>query len=189
MVTRHDPEQAKWAEEHLEQLKLLWASRESQAARYSDVLERVERERVWEWFPPGTPYQTPERMLRAVGVGDRKALRRLNLSQRAQEVEPARPRGRPPVPDDEFADEGVPREKAAGGTSSDALLARIRRDHPDVYQRVLDGEFETAAEAARAAGIGFVKNRPKAAASARTRSTSRRPWHGRPSAQGINRTT
>ena len=37
------------------------------------------------------------------------------------------------------------------------LLVRIARDYPDVFQRVIDGEFESVRAAAREAGIALAQ--------------------------------
>ena len=40
-----------------------------------------------------------------------------------------------------------------GGTSKKYRIAKLKRDHPDVVQRLMDGEFKTVSAAERAAGI------------------------------------
>ena len=46
-----------------------------------------------------------------------------------------------------------PKELAIQGNRKHYLLARIKRDHPDILQRCLDGEFSSVTQAAIAAGI------------------------------------
>ncbi len=40
------------------------------------------------------------------------------------------------------------------------LVGRIKRDRPDIGERLAKGEFASAREAARAAGIAWAENRP-----------------------------
>jgi len=43
------------------------------------------------------------------------------------------------------------------GNSTDYRTAKLKRDHPDVAKRLVDGEFKNVSEAERAAGIGRKK--------------------------------
>ena len=47
------------------------------------------------------------------------------------------------------------------GNRSHYLMARIKRDHPDILQRCLDGEFVSVRQAAIAAGIMKSKQKEK----------------------------
>jgi hypothetical protein len=40
-----------------------------------------------------------------------------------------------------------------GGTASKYRIAKLKRDHPEVAQRLMDGEFKTVRQAERAAGV------------------------------------
>ena len=40
-----------------------------------------------------------------------------------------------------------------GGTSSAYRLGRIKRDHPELAERIIAGEFKSVSEAERAAGL------------------------------------
>ena len=40
-----------------------------------------------------------------------------------------------------------------GGTSAKYRIAKLKRDHPEVAQQLIDGEFKSVSEAERAAGI------------------------------------
>jgi len=41
-----------------------------------------------------------------------------------------------------------------GSNSKEYRIAKLKRDHPDVAQRLIDGEFKSVSAAERAAGIG-----------------------------------
>ncbi len=54
-----------------------------------------------------------------------------------------------------------PKDLAQSGNRSHYLMARIKRDHPDILQRCLDGEFASVKAAGIAAGIVKVKQKEK----------------------------
>jgi len=41
-----------------------------------------------------------------------------------------------------------------GGNSQKYRIAKLKRDHPAIAQRLMDGEFKSVSEAERAAGVG-----------------------------------
>ena len=90
--------------------------------------------RIWEKIPYEAPYGSLEVMKEKLKVGD-AAEARARTSQLVIQANPLRKR-----------------------TGSEYLTARIKRDHPEIAQRMEHGEFKSVAEAARAAGI---YNRPK----------------------------
>jgi hypothetical protein len=45
------------------------------------------------------------------------------------------------------------------GTTGEYLIARIKRDRPDITERLANGEFPSIAAAARAAGIDYQSRR------------------------------
>jgi len=47
-----------------------------------------------------------------------------------------------------------------GGNSAEYRIAKLKRDHPETAQRLMDGEFKNVAEAERAAGVGKAKLTP-----------------------------
>ena len=50
-------------------------------------------------------------------------------------------------------------ESGKKGKRTDALIARIARDRPDVLERMQKGDFSSVAAAAREAGIEFTKRK------------------------------
>ena len=44
-----------------------------------------------------------------------------------------------------------------GGNSAEYRIAKLKRDHPEIARRLMDGEFKNVADAERAAGIGQAK--------------------------------
>jgi hypothetical protein len=63
--------------------------------------------------------------------------------------------GRPPKGEER---KGADRTLKRGSESADYIKARLRRDHPEIAERLEQGEFKSARQAGIAAG--FVKNVP-----------------------------
>ena len=122
-----------WCWQTVSLLQNLWRSIDSSVQRYSEVWETAEKHRIWEKIPYGAPYGSVQVMKEKLKVGD-AAKARAKTALLAIEAQPLRKRG------------------------SDYITARIKRDHPEIAQRMERGEFRSIAEAARAAGI---YNRPK----------------------------
>ena len=129
-----DPGSPAWCWQTVSLLQNMWGSIDSNVARYEQVWETAEEYRIWEKIPYETPYGSVEVMKEKLKVGDAAGARAKTALLAIQ----AKPSGK--------------------RTGSDYISARIKRDHPEIAQRMERGEFKSVAEAARAAGI---YNRPK----------------------------
>ena len=61
------------------------------------------------------------------------------------------PVGRPPK--DPVKDSKIENGIVSGGNNSAYRVSRIKRDHPQLAERILKGEFKSVSEAERAAGL------------------------------------
>jgi len=151
-----------WCWQQLEGLR--WAYKQVETA-FSFVEESrgiLRQHRAWDKLPPDTDekYGDEDTMLRsALGVDGETVAARVTAArtaaQYAETTSPALTRkeasrigGR--APRGVKLLEVYSRRKR---TPAEQLTARIRRDHPDIHQRMLAGEFAHVSDAARAAGI------------------------------------
>ena len=128
-----DPGSPAWCWQTVSLLQNMWKSIDFNVNRYMEVWEIAQEYQIWEKIPYEAPYGSMEVMKEKLEVGD-AAEARAKTANLVIQAAPQRKRG------------------------SDYLSERIKRDHPDVAQRMEHGEFKSVAEAARAAGI---YNRPK----------------------------
>ena len=127
---------------------------------YVATLNLIDEHRVWERIPEGDPFGTREAMLEALAIGDEESARREvqdRLKRRALQRKAALQQHGGDRKSEDY--QGVLAHLDRGTGKTDYLLARIERDRPDVFERVLQGEFTSAAEAGRAAGIVREKRR------------------------------
>lgn len=126
-------------------------------------------EKTWDRFcldVLGFPAEYIDKLCQGVHVlkgdghtGDVTEKQALNASQRLAadpEVRPAAAQGRPRKDDDgKVADRHFVPANKASSESAERIVRRLKRDHPDIAERLANGEFRSA----RAAGIaaGFVK--------------------------------
>ena len=122
-----------WCWQTVSLLQNMWGSIDNTIARYTEIWATAEEYRIWEKIPYEAPYGSVEVMKEKLKVGD-AAEARVKTALLVIEAPPRRKRG------------------------SDYIVARIKRDHPDIAQRMEHGEFKGISDAARAAGI---YNRPK----------------------------
>ena len=134
-----DPGSPAWCWQTVSLLQNMWNSIDFNVNRYREVWETAKEYRIWETIPYEAPYGSIEVMKGKLMVGE-AAEARAKTALLAIQAKPSRKR------------------------PSDYLAARIKRDHPEVAQRMENGEFKSVAEAARAAGI---YNRPKTIAASR----------------------
>lgn len=153
--TMKDPGSPEWCWQTIGHLQLMWEFFESAGGTYLSVLEEAEAYKVWEVVPEGNPFGTRENMVAVLNIGDEQAarerLRREALQAAALRAGPGRPTN---------GDNGAARHHLPKGSNQTAyLMARIARDRPDVLERAQQGEFKSATDAARAAGIVFKRTR------------------------------
>ena len=154
-----DPGDPQWCWQKVGLLQVDWGLLETSYDSYVATLKLIDEHRVWEKIPEDNPFGTREAMLEALAIGDEETARREvqdRLKRRALQTKALQQHGGTNHHNkEEDAPEHLPRHLSG----SDYLLARIKRDRPDVFERVLNGEFETATAAARAAGIVRKKHR------------------------------
>jgi len=124
-----DPGSPAWCWQTVNLLQNIWRSIDNSVGRYEEVWATAEEHRVWEKIPYEAPYGSVEVMTEKLKVGD-AAEARAKTALLAIQAAPQRKR-----------------------TANDYMSARIKRDHPEIAQRMERGEFKSVAEAARAAGI------------------------------------
>lgn len=120
------------------------------------VLEELKQAKAWTKIPPGRPYGSLDSMLRAeIGMPAKAVMVRIReAAERAKALEgkTVRQRGRPPKAEAENGDV-ITINETAKGTSADYLTRRIARDHPEIFERLKAGEYQSARAAALDAGI------------------------------------
>ena len=122
-----DPGSPAWCWQTVSLLQNMWGSIDVNVNRYTEVWETAEEHRIWEKIPYESPYSSVEVMKEKLKVGD-AAEARAKTALLAIQAKPSK----------------------KGGND---YTTRIKRDHPDIAQRMERGEFKSVAEAARAAGI------------------------------------
>ena len=123
-----DPGSPAWCWQTVSLLQNMWGSIDHNVARYAEIWATAEEYRIWEKIPYESPYGSVEVMKEKLKVGD-AAEARAKTALLVIEAPPRRKRG------------------------SDYIADRLKRDHPEIAQRMERGEFKSAAEAGRAAGI------------------------------------
>lgn len=133
-----EPGSPDWCWQTIGLLQQQWEFFEASSGRYLQSLEEASAHKVWEVVPEDKPFGSKENMVAVLEIGDEKAaLDRLKRDAlKAVALHP---------------------QEGAGRDRKRLLLARIARDHPDILERVKQGEFRSAPEAARAAGIQIAK--------------------------------
>ena len=135
-----EPGSPAWCWQTVGLLQNMWGSVDRSVDRYLEVWESVVEHRAWENIPQEKPFGSLEVMKEKLKVGSAAAAR-ARAAQLAIQAKTLSPHG--------------------GDRSNRAenLAARIERDHPEIHERMQNGEFISATEAARAAGI--LKTPPK----------------------------
>ncbi len=133
-----EPGSAAWCWQTVGLLQNMWRSVDRNVDRYVEVWESVVEHRAWEKIPQEKPFGSLEVMREKLKVGSADAAR----------ASAAR-----------LAIQAKPLEQGDRRNHAEYLAARIARDHPEIQERMQAGEFMSATEAARAAGI--LKTPPK----------------------------
>ena len=154
-----DPGNPEWCWQTISYLQTIWKNLDLDYGRYMEAWSEAEEHQVWEKVPYDNPFGTKEEMLRQLALGDDKQ------AQRRMSVQPIARRVR-----ERYEHGGDRRSKefqvyhgkleSRGGNSAEYLLGRILEESPEIFERWERGEFRSAAAAAEAAGIEWVK-RPK----------------------------
>jgi hypothetical protein len=143
---------AAWCWQTIALLQGYWSHLETSSGYVEGVLRELEGARAWEVVPPEKPYGSLDALLRAEIGADRNAIRSRIDDLRAQGAKTTALHAnggdrRSP----EFQIDGVNLKR--DGNSADYLLARIKRDAPEVLERFVSGEFPNVRAAADVAGI------------------------------------
>lgn len=122
------------------------------------MTQRGEQVRAWKKIPPDKPYGTLDAMLRAeIGLRAQAVKRRITeAAARAQALNGKEVRGAkggPVSTEESNRDVITVREGTGAGTSAEYLTRRIARDHPEIFERMKAGEYQSARAAALDAGI------------------------------------
>lgn len=144
------PGSASWSWQTIEALQFMWENLEICYDSYVQLWREVEEQAVWDKVPPDNPYGSKEAMLKALAVGDEDSAS-AKVAGMAAATRPLNANGGDRKKDHLVLAQG---DSVTYGTGSATYLtARIARDHPEIHRRMMNGEFKTVADAARAAGI------------------------------------
>lgn len=122
-----------------------------------DVFEDIKQFGGWQHLVDlkGQPFRSFDHFCEnpnGIGLAKPEIERRLSAQELAQAdgVKAARAKaGRPENDENNVSHRHISR----GGTHSDRIVARLKRDRPDIAKRLADGEFKSARAAALAAGF------------------------------------
>ena len=146
-----------WCWQTVTALQHMWQSLHLNYEHYITILNEAEDEAIWDKIPPDKPYGSKTKMLAHVEVGDSKdAHKRMRIQTLAAQAKALQKNGGRRRGSD-FQSDNDNTEKTSRGSDPQYLLARIARDHPDIIQRVADGEFTSVRAAAREAGIALAQ--------------------------------
>ena len=147
-----DPGSVEWSWQTVSALQHMWQSLHLNYGHYMSILGEAEEHQIWEKIPPDAPYGSKENMLAQVEIGDaRDAQKRIKVQTLAAQAKALQRVGA-----NQHSAGYAPvhsRTTKTGSRNPEYLLARIFRDHPDIFERVLNGEFDSVRAAARVAGI------------------------------------
>jgi hypothetical protein len=148
------PGDPQWCWQTISRLQSLWESLNLDFESYMTAWAEAEENRIWEKVPYDNPFGTKEEMLRQLAIGDEESAKR-RVACQAIAARASRYIGRSHTDGNDYR--GNRFESGRKRNRSDALIDRIARDHPDVFERMQKGEFSSVAAAAREAGIEFAK--------------------------------
>ena len=148
------PGDPQWCWQTISRLQSLWGSLNLDFESYMTAWAEAEEHAVWEKVPYDSPFGSKDEMLRQLEIGDDTAAKN-RVACQAIAARALRYAGRPK----RDGEKGVASHLLRGTGRADYLTARIARDRPDILERMKQGEFQSVAEAARAAGIQIAKAR------------------------------
>jgi len=138
-----------WCWQTLDYVKNCWKENAFSFKLWQEALDEIKEQRVWEIVPPGNPYGSLDALLEAeLGIDERTANEEVQAQARnAKALKPAKTAG--PGRGNKTLDN----IKCFSGTNPSYLTARIKRDHPEILERMKAGEFKSVRQAAIEAGI------------------------------------
>ena len=149
-----EPGTPEWCWQTISAMQHMWNSLHLNYEHYMTILGEAKQERIWEKVPPDKPYGSEDTMLKQVEVGNAKdAQKRMKVQTLAAQARALQKHG---------ANQhlGIYHDKVQstrGDTDPEYLLSVIARDNPEIMQRVINGEFQSARAAAREAGIALAQ--------------------------------
>ena len=152
--TLKTPGSPEWCWQTVDYLKNCYRHVEEQYRQVDQVIEDLERVEAWKVIPPENPYGSLERMLEAQGL-KLDEIQRKTAAARANDLKGKTVNSGPgPIPKgDRINGDIITINETGKGTSAEYLTRRIVRDHPDIAQRMRDGEYKSVRAAALDAGI------------------------------------
>ena len=142
------PGSTPWSWQTIEALQFMWENLEICYGSYVQLWREAEEQAIWDKVPPDNPYGSKEAMLNALAVGDEDAAN-AKLAAESAMVKPLKQHGGVREKGEKQGDG----RNLGRGNRKKYLIARIARDHPMIHRRLMNGEFKSATDAARAAGI------------------------------------
>ncbi len=136
-----------WCWQTVSALQTMWKGLDLNLDMYMETWAEAEEHRVWEKIPYESPYGSKEAMLADLELGD-DARARARVASQAVAMPPLNRNGG-------LRKKGQPDmyQAAKYGKCAEYLTRRIARDHPNIHERMIKGEFSSVAAAAREAGI------------------------------------
>ena len=142
-----EPGDVLWCWQTISALQSIWKSLNLDYDRYTRVWAEAEEHAIWEKIPQDKPFGTKEAMLKALEAGDDSAARH-RIAVQAIAARPLLKHGGPSKKKNRPS-----YTKVGYGGSIDKISARLARDYPEIWERMKRGEFASAADAAREAGL------------------------------------
>ena len=133
---------------------------DTEAWRHASLKRRPDRpySSFWDWVTWKLPdgMETTEEKLIAMLAGFPEVHRKaLGLTPKARPEEGGAPEGNKNASKEKQP--GVTHSCFADKKSAQGILARLKRDHPQIAQAFIEGEYPSAAAAGRAAGIPWLQ--------------------------------
>ena len=136
-----------WCWQTIDLLKIRWQRKDFTDQQFAETLAELRQQKVWEVVPPEQPYGSIDALLQAeIGYTEQEAMRR-----KVAETQALQPHGT-----NQHSNTGVDvvnSTSVQGGNSRDYLLARLKRDSPEIAEALARGEYPSVRAAAKAAGL------------------------------------
>ena len=138
-----------WCWQTVSALQSMWKGLDLNLEMYLRTWADAEEHRIWEKIPYESPYGSKEAMLEQLAIGD-ELQARAHTSEQAVVAIPLRQNGGARKKGEQ-SKLGIADRKY--GNNADYYTARIARDHPEILERMIRGEFSSVRAAAKEAGI------------------------------------
>jgi len=138
-----------WCWQTLDYVKNCWKENAFSFKLWQEALDEIKEQRVWEIVPPGNPYGSLDALLEAeIGVSEKTATE--EVQDQALNAKDLGKSG-----DNQHTERGCDNVTSSSkrGNQASYLTSRIKRDHPEILERMKAGEFKSVRQAALAARI------------------------------------